>query len=400
MNTVFMRRLDYWLGIPLCFLMSVADLFLKMMGLASGKKKGGHEKFLFIKLSEMGAIILAYPLLKRIKEENPAAEMFFLTFEKNKALFGLLDGIIEDKNIFTIREDSLVLFFLDTLSVIKKIRKKKISVVLDLELFSRFTALLSYLSNAHQRIGFSRYTFEGLYRGNLLTHHVQYNPLIHISKSYLSFAQVLKKERKLTPELEEPIDDCQLVLPKFVSDKAQRQKLEKKLKEFGIENEKRLILMNVGEGNLPLREWPLENFIDLAVRVLDDSRNHILLVGTANGSQRADLLCQRLLNKRCISLVGQTTLIELLELFSISTMLISNDSGLAHLASLSSIKKFIIFGPESPQVFSPLGDNIQIIYAKLPCSPCLSALNHRSTACRDNKCLKQIKPEDVFRLLT
>lgn len=399
MNTVFMRRLDYWLGIPLCFLMSVANLFLKITGLAQGKKKGGNEKFLFIKLSEMGAIILAYPLLKRVKEENPGSEMFFLTFEKNKGLFGLLDGIVKDKNIFTIREDSLGLFLSDTLNVIKKIRKKKISVALDLEFFSRFTALLAYLSNARRRIGFSSYTFEGPYRGDLLTHCIQYNPLIHISRSYLSFVQVLKKDKKLTPELGEPLNDPQPALPKFVSDKAQREKLEKKLKELGVKKDDKLILMNVGDGNLALREWPLENFIDLGARVLEGPDNHILLVGSAGGLQKADLLCQRLLSKRCINLVGRTTLTELLELFSISAMLIAGDSGLAHLASLSSIKKFIIFGPESPQVFSPLGDNMRIIYANLPCSPCLSALNHRSSACRDNKCLKQIKPEDVFRLL-
>ena len=58
-------------------------------------------------------------------------------------------------------------------------------------------------------------------------------------------------------------------------------------------------------------------------------------------------------NSRCMDFTGKTSLEELMELFLISEALISNDCGLVHLAMLTKIKKFILFGPESPQVFGP-----------------------------------------------
>jgi len=102
----------------------------------------------------------------------------------------------------------------------------------------------------------------------------------------------------------------------------------------------------------------------------------------------------------CISLVGKTEVSELPTLFNLSEALIANDCGLAHIAALSAIKKFIIFGPESPQVFRPLGRNNFVIYAQLACSPCLSAFNHRKSSCKDNQCLKAITWENVSNLIS
>lgn len=398
MNIKLMRYIDYCLGIPLCFLISTLNLLIRC-----GKtpaKKHNYQKVIFVKLSEMGAIILAYPLLKRIKEEYLDAELFFITFKKNKPLFELLGGIIEEKNVFTIREDSLWLFISDSLRAIRRIRKERINIAFDLEFFSRFSAILTYLSKAGKTIGFYRYNFEGLYRGNFFSHNIQYNPLIHISKSYLSLLQVIKQPRKFTPELEERIEDNDIILPKFVPSQSVKENIGTKLKRIGVRiDDSKLILINPGEGNLPLREWPLENFIALSKRLLENLSNYIIVIGAKDTYRKAELFCNTLNNKNCINLVGQTTVAELLELFNISNLLIINDCGIAHLASLVSIKKFVIFGPESPHLFSPLGKNNWIVYSNLPCSPCLSVFNHRNSSCRDNKCLKAITPDDVYALI-
>ena len=70
-------------------------------------------------------------------------------------------------------------------------RRKNIDTVLDLELFSRITALLTGLSGADRRVGFHRFHNEGLYRGEMLTHRVAYNPHIHISKNLISLVEAL-----------------------------------------------------------------------------------------------------------------------------------------------------------------------------------------------------------------
>lgn len=401
MSVKFMRYIDYWLGAPLCFLISALNSIARIFSSIKKRNENIYKNILFIKPTEIGAIILAHPLLKRVNEEYPDAELFFLTFEKNKNVFELFGELIKKKNIITIREESLWLFILDTLRAIRKIRKEGIHITFDLEMFSRFTAILAYLSKADKTIGFHRYTFEGLYRGSFLTHYIQYNPLLHISKTYLSMSQVLKRERKSTPELEEKIKDTDIVLPRFVSSTEKRNQMEAKLKEFQRSKGDRLILINPGEGNLPLREWPLKNFIALSKRLLEDNKNYLIFIGTKESHRKTELLylSKEINSKRFINLTGKTSISDLLELCSISDILIANDCGLAHLASLTSIKKFIIFGPESPQIFGPLGENNHIIYSFLPCSPCLSVFNHRDSTCRDNRCLKIIKPNDVYELI-
>jgi len=396
MGINLMRYIDYWLGIPVCFLLSALNR-LSVIVSPPYKRKAGNKKILFIKLSELGAIILAYPLLKRAKGDYPGSEAFFLTFKANKQIFEVLNGIIPEDNILTIRDKPAMGLFLDTFRVIKKIRKEKIDVVFDLEFFSRFTAIITYLAGAKKRIGFYSYKFEGLYRGNLLTHNIQYNPLLHISKSYLALWQAIKEGKKDSPDLGVPVEENDLALPRFVSTASVAQQVKGKLGGAGAERESRLFLLNPGEGILPLREWPLDNFSVLAEMILKDSRNYIILVGTA--SEKGGKLYKRLNNKRCINLIGKTSIPELLELCIISKALIINDCGLAHIASLTSVKEFIFFGPESPQLFCPLGKNSWIIYSNLPCSPCLSAFNHRLSVCRDNKCLTIIKPEDVYNLV-
>ena len=399
MTVNLMRYMDYWLGIPLCFLLSCLNATLKIFRFRRMRKKVPPKKILFIKLSELGAIILAYPLLKRAREEYPGVKLLFVTFEKNRSIFELLGNIVEDDNILTIREDSISVFIRDTFKIVKKMVKERAGIIFDLELFSRFTAILTFLSQADKKIGFYNYTFEGLYRGNFLTHRIQYNPLLHISKSYLSLWQTVNQEKKDSPEMAERIEDKDIALPKSHVPSEATKQIEDKLKEFGIARKNKVFLLNPGEGILPLREWPLENFVILSKWLLEDANNYIILAGTESGFKKAERLCADVRSRRCLNLVGQTSLPELSALFNMADALICNDCGLAHLASLASTKQFIIFGPETPEVFGPLGEDKWIICSGLPCSPCLSALNNRDSACKDNLCLKIIKPDDVYKLI-
>lgn len=392
-----MKRIDYWVGIPFCFLLTGVHCISRL--LTFRKKETSTPKiFLFIKLSEMGSIILAYPLIKEAKKKLPQAEIFFLTFKKNRPALEVLN-ILPYDNILTIRDESFFLFIIDTLRIILRLQKKKIDIVFDLELFSRFTAIITYLSGATKRVGFYRYFMEGLYRGNFLTHKIQYNPLLHISKSYLSLWLATRSKTKSSPELGEKIEDKKISLSKFILSEEGKRLMWNKLEKFGIEQGNKLLLLNPGEGNIPLREWPLENFITLTRRLLEDSGNYIIIVGTQTTFKKAQLLRRSVNNERCLDLTDKTTISEVLSLCNIAKALITNDSGLAHFASLTTVKKFIFFGPESPHIFSPLGNNTWMIHSDLPCSPCFSAFNHRKSACDDNKCLKMIKPDQAYRLI-
>jgi ADP-heptose:LPS heptosyltransferase len=396
---MLMRNIDTWIGVPICFLLSILDRIILFLRLNNIKEKELPKKILFIKLAEMGAIILSYPLLHKIKKTYPDSEIFFLTFQKNKCIFEVLGGVVSSENILTISKRSIWTVVKDAFKIIRFLRKVKIDVVFDLEFFSRFTAILSYISGAPRRIGYSRYNFEGLYRGSLLTHNVRYNSLVHITESYFSMFQVMKERSSYSPALCEDIKTEDIILPRYVSQVDTNTIIEDMLSRYKVSSASRIVLMSPGEGLLPLREWPLESYVSLANKTLVAENTVVFIVGATEFSEKAEYMCASVKNARCVNLSGKTTLPELLTLFELSHLLVTNDCGLAHLASLTKIKQFVFFGPETPVIFGPLGDNNMIMYSGLSCSPCFSVFNHRNSACRDNKCLKMISVDEVYKLI-
>ena len=389
------RSIDRWAGIPLCFLFSllvpIKRLWLRLWGANPSKA----PKILVIKLVEIGAVVHAYPFFKKIQEEFPLAEIYVLTFAKNKEIFGLFKDSIRIKKIITISEEGLVSMVTDLVRALWAMSCLRVDITIDLEFFARASALLTFFSGAPKTIGFYAYGFEGLYRGDFLTHKVSYNPLAHTAVNYLSLAATLKTSFKNSPEVGQFIDKSTLVFPTYHSQREVRESLT----NLNIPSNKRLYLMNTGEGNIPLREWPVTNFKIVAEAILNDEQNVLLLVGTKDACPKAEELMAQLKHERLLNYCGQTNLKQLMEIFLIGHALIANDGGLGHLAMLTPIKKYIFYGPETPQVFSPLGPHTHVFYSNWPCSPCLSALNHRNSLCRDNKCLKAIDPSQVIKTL-
>jgi len=98
-----------------------------------------------------------------------------------------------------------------------------------------------------------------------------------------------------------------------------------------------------------------------------------------------------------MNLAGRTSFSELIDLYNIADILITNDSGPVHFSAMTEIRSFIFFGPETPKLYGPLGKNSHVFYAGFSCSPCVSAFNQRKSACKDNKCLQAISVEEVYK---
>src|SRR5512135_2050166 len=181
MNIDLMRKVDYYAGIPLCFL---ATLLVRIAGLLAGQKSAAPRKVLFIELSEMGSAILVDPAMRKLRRAADA-ELHFLIFKSNAASLRLL-GTVPEGNVFTIREDNFFNLALDSARFLFWARRRGIDLAIDLELFSRYSALLTGLSGAARRVGFHAFNDEGLYRGDMLTHRVAYNPHLHIAKNFIA----------------------------------------------------------------------------------------------------------------------------------------------------------------------------------------------------------------------
>jgi ADP-heptose:LPS heptosyltransferase len=394
------RKIDYWAGIPACFLLSL----LSWAGNRLFPKKGParpFKKFLLIELSEMGSAILAYPTLKAIQRDYPGAELYFMIFEKNRASVDILN-LVPRENVLTIREKSLGSFLTDVIRTIVRMHRERIEVVFDLELFTRVTAILTYLSGAPVRVGFHKFRMEGLYRGNLHTHRIQYNVQQHISKSFLSFLAVLRYPSKDWPTMDAAIPDSRLETASYHASKLGKtrikDKIRKRFPEFGESGQ--IVILNPSAGEISIRAWPLENYLELGQKLLQDPSRVLVLMGAGVDKTTTDHLAEKIQDERCVNLSGETTFEELMDLFSVSQVLITNDSGPAHFASLTGIKNFVFLGPESPYLYGPLGGQTQVFYSHFPCSPCLTAFNHRNTSCTDNKCLQVISVQEVWEVIT
>jgi len=101
----------------------------------------------------------------------------------------------------------------------------------------------------------------------------------------------------------------------------------------------------------------------------------------------------------CVNLAGYTKSVRhLLAVFHRASLLVTNDGGPGQFAALTpQLPAIIIFGPETPVLYKSLGGNAYCFHRQLPCSPCLTAYNHRTSPCDgDNQCLKQITVEQVL----
>jgi ADP-heptose:LPS heptosyltransferase len=160
----------------------------------------------------------------------------------------------------------------------------------------------------------------------------------------------------------------------------------------------RLVLINPNASDLvPVRRWPDQYFRELGQALLEDPRVLLVLTGTAPERDHAERLRQDLGPERVLNLAGQTTLPQLMDLYNQASLLITNDSGPAHFASLTTLPVLVLFGPETPAIYGPLGPKVRVLYRRLACSPCVSAYNQKLSPCTDNRCLKEITPAQVLQ---
>jgi len=387
-----MRKIDYLAGLPLCF---VATWLLKLF---AARRTTQPKNVLLIELSEMGSTILADPAMQKLKKVFDA-NLHFVIFAKNKPSLDLL-GTVPQANIFTIREDGLIHLALDTLKFLQWTRKRNIDTVIDLELFSRFTALLSGFCGAANQVGFYKFHTEGLYRGGMLTHRVAYNPHIHIAKNFIALVNALSAGREELPYSKTLIGDEEVALRTVSYSAEQQEGIRAKIRALypGYDMARhQLVLINPNASELLIqRRWMPEHFVTLMQTVLARYDNALVLItGAPSEGAEAEDLRRRVAHERCINFTGQVTLTELTILYSISKMMVTNDSGPGHFSSVTTMPTFVLFGPETPKLYGSLGNSTPI-YAGLACSPCVSAANHRKTPCSDNVCLQVIKPEFVF----
>src|SRR5215471_11648419 len=393
-----LQRTDRWIGAPLCLFLSVLRRIFESAGLPVRRKV---RRILFIKFAEQGSTVLAYPAILRAIEMVGRQNVYFVVFEGNRFILDVME-IIPDGNVITIATKSLFGLATGALRALLQVRKIGIDAVVDMEFLTRFSAILTFMTGAKSRVGFHTFYGDGPYRGNLMTHRLLYNPHLHTSQMFEAMVEALTRDPSLLPTFDFRPSANQ-PLARFRPSQSEVAEINALLqRENPRIGSAPLILLNPNASDLlPLRRWPPLRYAELARRLLE--RYPELFIGFTGGPGEAvpnNRLADEVGSDRVIRLAGKTTLQQVLVLYTRSEILVTNDSGPAHFASMTPISVVALFGPETPALFSTRSPNATALWAGIACSPCVNAYNNRQSVCRNNLCMQAITVDEVFEKVT
>ncbi len=389
-----MQRVDGLLGPILCFLATCLRYLAP-----ERSPQGPPRSIVFIKLSEQGATVLAGAALREAVRRAGREQVYFVTFTGNREILDLMD-VIPRENVIELASGSVLAFLRGVLQLILHFRRLRPQAAIDLDFFTRASALLTWATGAPRRVGLHAYFGEGPYRGDLLTHRCRYNPHWHTAKFFLALVRALDQAPEDFPTWPVVGDDEGALRPPRprLPEAARRSAEELILSRFGLSAIPVVVLLNANCSDLmPLRKWVPERYVELAHLLLERHPElYILFTGGPSEAEETNALAARIPSPRCASIAGRTTLTELLAVYDLAAVLVTNDSGPVHFASLTHIKTVALFGPETPALFGPIGDGAVALTASLACSPCVSAQNSRQSKCRENRCMSAISVQSVY----
>ena len=389
------RWFDRVVGPPVCWLLT---MFHRL-------KSADHphrevQRILVIVLSEMGALVLARPMFDRLRQRFPSATLFVLCSDQNRAALDLLDIVSTDRVVLVRSGGSFRSFALDSIRAVVRLRSLQLDAVLDLELFTRVSAIFAGLSGATIRVGFHRHNQEGLYRGDFINRAVLYNPYQHIARQFVTLADAI--ESTTVPAGKDAVDPESLVLPGLSLKPGELEGARDRLRRAHPSIAGRpLVFLCPGAGLIPIRAWPLSSFAAVA-NALTSRGYAVAIIGLPADRPLAQAIQQLCPGPFCVDLTGHTTSVrDVTVLLHMGVLLVTNDGGTGHFASLTPIPSIVLYGPETPVLYRSLSPRAINLHKPPPCSPCLTAYNHRRSPCDgDNVCLKSISPDEVIAAAT
>ena len=198
--------------------------------------------------------------------------------------------------------------------------------------------------------------------GGFLTDVLDYNRSIHSAAN----AQRLV-DRVLPAEQFPPAADSSNRIPLLIP-RAARETATHLLAAYGGSGP--LVGINPGAGRL-IKEWPPERFAAVAAALAADDGATIVLLGAEGDRAQADGVRRALPSDvALIDLVGRASLVELTAVLARLSVLITGDTGPAHLAAAVDTPVVAIFGPTDPNRYAPLTPHAEVVHADLWCRPC------------------------------
>jgi ADP-heptose:LPS heptosyltransferase len=392
-----LQHTDRWIGAPLCAILTFVKRIFEAAGPPGPRQV---RRVLFIKFAEQGSTVLAYPAIRRATGMVGRENVHFVVFEDNRFILDVME-IIPEQNVITISTKSPVALAMSALRAVLRARKIGIDAVIDMEFLTRFSAMLTFLTGAKSRVGFHTFFGDGPYRGDLMTHRLLYNPHLHTSQMFEDMVEALTRDPAMLPTFDFKPPAIQS-FAKFNPALAEVGEVDALLqRENPAVGSAPLILLNPNASDL-LPFTTIEALPSRALRATCAAAARTLpgivywVTGAPAEAGPNNQLADEVGSSRVIPLAGKTTLRQVLVLYMRSEILVTNDIGPAHFASMTPIRVVTLFGLETPALFAARSPNATALWAGIACSPCENAYNNRQSVCRNNLCMQAITVDHVF----
>jgi ADP-heptose:LPS heptosyltransferase len=390
-----MRWIDNQVGNLACTALATA----KRVSAPFRKEPGPVRRILVTKFFGMGAIIVATPALAALREAYPDAEIHFVSFKSNREILEILK--LTDKNWF-VDSSSPKDFIASTLALVRDLRAQEFDLMLDLEFFAKFPLVLAGLAEVPKKAGF--YLTQEPWRRELLDVAGSYNHYFHTKDVFLSLVYLLTTGDNyylafdaFRSRFHYPRIRVEAAEVEFVTRLLQSRKL----------SASRLIVMNANtSADLApeVRKWPTERYGALARELLaEEPSASVVFIGAKSERDYVERIVSAVGDPRVSNLAGDVNLRQLLALFSMADLVVSNDSGPMHMACLVDAPVVGLFFADSPVIYGPIGSRTASVSPALYSIPLFTVYTGkdvvagRSVDAIDNTAAASVSVEQVMR---
>lgn len=179
--------------------------------------------------------------------------------------------------------------------------------------------------------------------------------------------------------------------PKLVVDTAN---VETSLARYSLDVSRPVLALCPGAEFGEAKRWPANHYATVAQQKINEGWQ-VWLFGSQKDHAVAEQITSQLTEEaqtHSVNLAGETSLADAVDLMSVADAVVSNDSGLMHIAAALGRSLVVLYGSSSPDFTPPLNDNVKVLRTGIECSPCFK----RECPLGHLKCLKDLPAESVL----
>lgn len=322
----------------------------------------------------VGDSVMTVPALRALRRLLPDAKITLATRPFAKGIFSEVD-FIDDVLVYDRRNAFSVV------SQVREWRRREFDLaVLFQNAFE--AALIPFLAGVPTRLGYATESRQGL-----LTHPLplpDWRSSKHEVFYYLYLITALEQSLSGTSTVCESDPDISLTISE-----SRKNEATELLRSYGVDDEKTVVAICPGSINSRAKRWPAESYAALADRLLEQQQQ-VVLIGSRDEIDVTNEVTNRMRNQPVV-LTGKTTLDQLTAVLGLVDLVVTNDTGPAHIAAALGSPTIVIFGPTNPLTTRPFSFKAEILRHPPDCAPCMLR-----DCPIDHRCMTAITVDEVF----